>query len=247
MSTLPVYVFIDNSNVFTGAKHGVAMMENVGTWNSAGSVRQFNNCRVNHGTLVQTVLRGRPAGTATVVVGSRSPRNDALWKTLSDQGFDVTVLDRSTADRGQRVDATITVLAMALLSQQPPGVLLLVVAGDGDYTQLVSQAATMPGWSVEMHSWRASASASSLTPHVHLLDDRYRSFTYAIGPDNTVDRQTLVVSGDRVATMSDDDVMQIVRVMEPPVFGWWSWAGDATLHMYVVAEARDRLCRAMSC
>ena len=251
------YIFIDNSNVFIQAKKTVAELEDAGTWDEQHSVRQLNNCRVDYGCLVRTLLRDRQLGASPVLIGSRPPANDTLWDSMRKQGIDVTVYDRNAANKEKCVDTTIVMSATKTLYTQEPGVIVLV-AGDGDYEPLITgiTAERSKGWSVEVHFWKSGlwsptfvdlssdhwvddSIENNALPHCgaglsasmhrffHPIDDMYKAFTYAVGAGISKRRFIVEAFGNDVPTTTNEEVLRVVQRVEPTVFGWWSWDNDA--------------------
>ena len=264
----PVFMFVDNSNTFIGAKYSVAALEQAGEWDQKKTTRQLSNCRVDYGFLLRHILSGRQLGASPLLVGSRPPDSDTIWNTIRGQGFDVTVYDRSCANKEKRVDTTIAVKATRCLNKYDPAV-LVIVAGDGDYDPVVLEAAEC-GWTVEVYSWktgaldtdlsrsRANCSSlilpqrvctglnSSLQQHApYYLDDCYKCFTYAVGAENLRRPHYVEVAHDDLSEYDNAAIMKLVTNANAPTeFGWWVWQNSTTLTVHTKTKTeRDRLAR----
>lgn len=254
-----VFMFVDNSNIFIGAKYSVAALEQAGEWDQKKTTRHLSNCRVDYGFLMSHILGGRQLGAPPLLVGSRPPLNDTIWETIKGQGFDVTIFDRNTANKEKRVDTTIAVQATACVCKQKPAV-LVIVAGDGDYDPVVT-VATDHGWSIEIYSWktgrveselcRSHVSCSSLIlprfvctglnssmqQHApYFLDDCYKVFTYAVGAENLRRPYYVEVAHDDLDKYDNEAIMKIVHTDTPDEFAWWVWQNSTTLSVYTKTE-----------
>ena len=205
------YIFIDNSNVFIQAKKTVAELEDAGTWDEQHSVRQLNNCRVDYGCLVRTLLRDRQLGASPVLIGSRPPANDTLWDSMRKQGIDVTVYD--TAERSKGWSVEVHFWKSGLWSP---------TFGDLSSDHWVDD-------SIENNALPHCGAGLSASMHrfFHPIDDMYKAFTYAVGAGISKRRFIVEAFGNDVPTTTNEEVLRVVQRVEPTVFGWWSWDNDA--------------------
>jgi uncharacterized LabA/DUF88 family protein len=152
-----VHVFVDNSNLFIGARYAVGEIEKVHDPDkpteetkkpNKGYMKQL---QIDYGFLLTTVLDKRELGSDPVIVGSRPPPQDTLWKQIKDLGYDVTVYDRNSENKEKRVDMRLGVSMLSMVKKENPGIIMLI-AGDGDY-EPVLESILIDGWSVEIRFW----------------------------------------------------------------------------------------------
>ncbi|KAJ3335425.1 hypothetical protein HDU93_005520 [Gonapodya sp. JEL0774] len=195
---VPIYIFIDNSNLFIEGKYAVGEHLLVGYRNNTRSndptslKLQFKNLRIDHGMLIDTI-----AGTRQVqkvfVVGSRPPANDTLWekiRTSREEGLiHVEVFDRNVAGKEKRVDTYLTTQMVALGYQAKydnnfPHCIFAVVAGDADYVPPITQVKNISSsFKWETWFWKHSTQKSLKEISYFVgLDDHYRRFCHAVGP-----------------------------------------------------------------
>src|SRR6266567_8905068 len=86
-------VVVDNSNVFIEGQKFSALTKGVHKIAGADKDPQDPSWRVDFGNLLLAVSAGRVVERA-ILVGSRPPTNDSVWKEAENRGFDVTVHDR---------------------------------------------------------------------------------------------------------------------------------------------------------
>ncbi|HWM25678.1 MAG TPA: NYN domain-containing protein [Chthoniobacterales bacterium] len=147
-ATKKCLVVVDNSNVFIeGQKYSAY---------SKGKVRKFAtdwdpkdpSWRVDFGGLLLAVSSGRVVEHA-ILVGSRPPQNDSVWKAAEDSGFEVTVHDRNILNEEKAVDTELVAQAVELICTTGEPMDLAIVSGDRDFVPLVN-VAHRHKWFVEM-------------------------------------------------------------------------------------------------
>ncbi|RIB02810.1 hypothetical protein C2G38_2226807 [Gigaspora rosea] len=178
LNTGLIYIFIDNLNVFIEGKYAIAELENLGTFDNKRHPRCFNQLRIDHGKLLATIQGNRKLGDEPVIVGSRPSPNDSLWKSVREQGYNVTVYDRNIENRKIELAHTID----KVIFTKSPGILALV-SGDIDYYPIVTNALRC-NWIVETWFWNMGMPGDLRDKTIFTpLEDHYKSFSYGFGPD----------------------------------------------------------------
>jgi hypothetical protein len=197
------HIFIDNSNIFQGARRAAEIHE-------PGVVKQA--VRLYY----QNFFRLVEAGTSPVtrVLGGSGPAgNEDLWNYARQAGYDtdllrrVEKLDGSLGEQG--VDEVLHLkIANALLDHEPPQRLVVCTgdARDSDFgTSFKSQIqrALKRGWEVRVWSWRdqlsgrfqqlVERSRGRLT--ISFLDPYYREITFVQAGEYAVDGARVQVQG----------------------------------------------------
>ena len=182
-----LHVFIDNSNIFHGAKNAAAAAE-----------KHIPGCAVRvHFRNLATLIEGGERVGARVLAGSVPPGNDALWKHAQELGYDTDLLKRVETEDGRSVEQGVDELlhlkiANVILDAEVPEVLVLAT-GDGRVSAyntsfpLQAERALKRGWRVEVWSWREQLSNAfaALTERypdrfrTHTLNRYYKSLTFA--------------------------------------------------------------------
>jgi hypothetical protein len=153
-------VFIDNSNIFLGAKRTAQELE---------PQAPPQAIRVYFWNLARLVENGRSKQTG-VLAGSVPPGNDALWEHARRTGYSTDLLRRVEADDGRLVEQGVDEMlhlkiANAILDHNPPATLVLVT-GDGSESDfgtgfpLQARRALKQGWDVEVYSWKCQLSGA---------------------------------------------------------------------------------------
>ncbi|RGB29164.1 hypothetical protein C1646_714126 [Rhizophagus diaphanus] len=223
-----VHVFIDNSNVEIEGKKFVSSLQAVCE----------NQLHMDHGRLLGLVLDGRQLGEDPVVVGSRPPPNDSLWKEIENLGFMVKVYDRNCRDKEKEVDSELgAFISDAIQEHRRPGIVALI-AGDGDHCPFLRRA-LLRGWSVEVWFWTEGMSSRlmkinvpdrpDLQTTIINLDPYYSHFIYAYGRENTWRKEFLEIE-DSVGTWDSESMMECYEELN--LFCWWSYKPRNTFYMY---------------
>ncbi|CAG8650293.1 9413_t:CDS:2, partial [Acaulospora colombiana] len=214
-----VSVFADNSNLFIEGKYTIGQIEKAGTFDQQRNSFYLNQLHIDHGRLLSTILKGRQMGSNPIIVGSRPPPNDSLWKQIRNQGYDVVVYDRNIENKEKKVDMALGVSAMNVIWSNDLGVLVLI-AGDGDYEPVINEALKRK-WKVEIWFWSSGISGDLMRKSIfYSLDNFYRHFTYAYGQDPIGKNYTLeITDGETIGKWGDDEVMNCFVPLK--LYGWW--------------------------
>ncbi|CAI2182024.1 15572_t:CDS:2 [Funneliformis geosporum] len=229
-----VFVFVDNSNLFIEGKYTVGNLEKAGTIDRKRGSFYFNELRFDHGCLLSTVMNGRRIGSDPVIVGSRPPPNDSLWKHIKSQGFKVVLYDRNVENKEKKIDTSLVVDGMKVITSKDPGVFVLI-AGDGDYYPMVLEALYL-NWKVEVWFWTSGISGDLLPKEeksrlsFYPLDDCYRYFAYASGPNFEKKYVLEITDGITIKKWGDEQIMDCFVSLE--LFGWWNWEDETVVHLY---------------
>lgn len=253
-----LYVFLDNSNVWIEGKFAVATLEQLGIDHQSRSERVLNGFRIDYGCLLKLIMGDRELGQPALIVGSKPPSNDSLWKRCHEQRFDVKVFPRNAANQEKQVDSTLVTFACKAIYTATRGTIVLV-AGDGDYKPVVEQAIEQ-GWKVEVWFWRSSELGKEISrgkfPNIsssgisadlrsdgrvtyRALDDCYRQFSFGSG-DSGCPPLTLRVVDDAIFEWSNT---HLIELMPENMFGWWDWVEDGTgLLFRFKSQAEKEMC-----
>jgi hypothetical protein len=183
------HVFIDNSNIFGGARRAAAIIEKHIPWPAI---------RVHFRNLVRLIEDGQSVGTR-VLAGSVPPGNDDLWQYARELQYNADLLRKVENDDGRLVEQGVDELlhlkiANVLLDSEEPEVRVLGT-GDGRVSTfgtgfaLQAQRALKRGWNVEVWSWREQLSSAfqKLADQyggklrIHNLDRYYHLLTFVKG------------------------------------------------------------------
>lgn len=208
-----VHVFVDNSNIFGGAKDAAQLYEEE-------PIPPWPAIRVYWRNFFRLLHRGRRVETREFA-GSVPPGNDEVWNHARRAGYTVDLLNR-VEDAGSLVEQGVDELlhlriALTILDHKPG--LLVLATGDGstsDYdTSFVGGArrALERGWQLEVWSWERYISNNYFRLEdewgdqvsVNLLDTRYFSTTFVQGGSYTdPDTGDTVQVEDRVVSKLPD-------------------------------------------
>ena len=187
-SKQPVYIFMDNSNIFIPAQEIAATRED------ASAAREV---RIQFDRLYELARAGRDVKSA-LCVGSVPPEMDAVWVKLRASGVNVELFERGEDSRSEQgVDQCLQVhMLRALVDVEKPGVVVLLTGDGAGYWDGVGFHADLErmkrkGWGVEVLSWEASCNkrlkawAEEVGVFVR-LEDHYSSVTFRKGIRNSV-------------------------------------------------------------
>ncbi|MFZ0804141.1 MAG: NYN domain-containing protein [Terriglobales bacterium] len=149
---------VDNSNIFIeGQKHSAAKK---GVQKQHPEEREpcDPSWRINFGELLVRLAEGRDIHAA-ILVGSRPPQNDGVWKSAKELGFSVTVHDRDSQHREKAVDTELVAQGTETICSAPEPMTLVIASGDRDFIPLVSVAHRRK-WTVEMAAFSSAFSAT---------------------------------------------------------------------------------------
>ncbi|CAG8839677.1 23563_t:CDS:2, partial [Racocetra persica] len=171
----------------------------------------------------------RKLGDAPVIVGSRPPPNDSLWRSVREQGFNVMVYDRNIENREKKVDVTLAHTIDKVIFRKSPGILALV-SGDSDFDPIVTTAFQC-NWIVETWFWNMGMSGELKDKTIFTpLDYHYKSFSCGFGPDFGKSDRVLEVIGHALRNWGNKEMIDIFAPLN--VFGWWNRINDETFHLY---------------
>jgi len=145
-------VVVDNSNIFIEGQKFSARVKNVPCAAQSSREPQDPSWRIDFGNLLHQVSAGRLVQHA-ILVGSRPPQNDSVWKSADDSGFTVTVHDRSATNEEKAVDTELVAQATEIICTVAEIMDLAILSGDRDFVPLVSVAHRRK-WLVEMWAFK---------------------------------------------------------------------------------------------
>jgi hypothetical protein len=187
MAKGPISIFVDNSNIWLGAKDVRAEKE--------GDIplRLF---RIYFKNLFKLVEKGRKASIKELG-GSLPPECEDLWDYARKCGYNTNLLHRVSDGirfREQGVDEALHLKIANTLLDEPESGTLVLLTGDGAQSELntsfrdQAERALKRGWDVEVWSWKATRSrkykgliekyAGKLS--IFDLDDYYESITFVL-------------------------------------------------------------------
>ncbi len=197
------HIFIDNSNIFEGARRAAETREpDV----PRGAVRLYYR---NFLRLVESGVNP----LTRVLAGSGPADSNSLWTYAAQAGYDTDLLRRVERDDGrigeQGVDEILQLkIANALLDHEPPQ-RLVVCTGDardsgfGTSFKAQIERALRRGWQVRLWSWRDQLSdrfrnlveRSQGEMTISYLDGYYREVTFVKAGEQTVGGARVQVAG----------------------------------------------------
>ncbi|CAG8491638.1 13017_t:CDS:2 [Funneliformis caledonium] len=232
-----ITTLVDHSNLLEQGK-GIVMRDE--------NVVDKPNLYVDYEQLRKTIAKGRKLGGPVEIFCSRHSQNlddkrlDRLWDKRRDQGFVVNLIkQRPNTKREKKVDTTLVMHGMKFLKERDPGI-LAIVAGDSDYVPLVEHALEK-GWKVEIWFWSLGLSGEykpefskfGRNYSLHFLDDEYKKFTYARGPESPR-KFTFEIKHKCVEVLKEEPLLQLFVKWD--LFGWWHWINNDHLLIYVNTE-----------
>ncbi|CAJ0752891.1 24376_t:CDS:2 [Entrophospora sp. SA101] len=199
-STGLVHVFVDNSNLFIEGKFNIGQLECI--FDVEKNLYHINQLHIKYGQLLALVQDGCGLGGAPVLVGSRPPPNDSLWKHIRKQGYDVTVHARNAENREKKVDVEISVSIMDTIQNYNPDMVL-----EFWYGNIVVFEVT---WVVQVHTQNnlPLGISNDLKSKVLFkpLDICYKYFSCGYGPEPTGKKQVLeITDGDTIQDWRDKE------------------------------------------
>ena len=151
-------ILVDNSNVFIEARKLSASRKGVTDLTPEGKVPLDPSWQVDYAALLTALADGRKI-RAAILVGSRPPPNDRVWKMAAQGGFDVKTHDRDQKNKEKAVDSELVAQGTRLICTTPAPCVLVIASGDRDFIPLVNIAHEM-GWTVEMAAFASAFSPS---------------------------------------------------------------------------------------
>jgi uncharacterized LabA/DUF88 family protein len=147
-------ILVDNSNVFIEARKLSAARKGITTLTPEGKVQQDPSWQVDYAALLTALADGRKIREA-ILVGSRPPPNDRIWKMAAQGGFKVKTHDRDQNNKEKAVDSELAVQGTALICTTPAPCALVIASGDRDFIPLVN-IAQQKGWTAEMAAFTSA-------------------------------------------------------------------------------------------
>jgi uncharacterized LabA/DUF88 family protein len=147
-----VVIIVDNSNIFIEGQKYSAKVKGMVKTNPNDQDPQDPSWRIDFGNLLNAVASGRVVCHA-ILVGSRPPQNDTVWKAAKSYGFNVTVHDRNSHNEEKAVDTELVAQGTEIIVTMPRSMNLAILSGDRDFIPLVN-VAHRRGWQVEMWAFR---------------------------------------------------------------------------------------------
>ena len=143
----PVYVFVDNSNIWTEAKKKV-------TQDLSLKRSEDPRVRIDVGKLADVVSGDRPVAKAKLY-GSEPPPTDSVWKKIEEKEFDVQVFKRSVlTGKNKQVDQQlVTDITQTVCDPSVSKGTIATVCGDADVLLAVRKTIEK-GWKCEVWIWK---------------------------------------------------------------------------------------------
>lgn len=127
-----VYIFVDDQNLWIGAKEGTF--------------------RIDFGELMVVAARdekGVGRGVRKAVISGTIPPEDSFWQIARDQGFEVRLGYRGFGGRSKQDDTHLVADLVEVVCTAGGPATVVLVAGDGDYGPALQKALSR-GWRVEV-------------------------------------------------------------------------------------------------
>lgn len=151
-----------------------------------GRAAADHSWRVDFGKLVTSLAGGRHVHAA-LLVGSRPPKSDSVWRAAENHGFEVIVHDRNSAGKEKAVDTELAVRGTKIIMKAKEPMALVIVSGDTDFVPL-AQTAREEGWRVEMaafsNAYNPAKGLAMQSDHIHRLDDMIDSISADPEPED---------------------------------------------------------------
>ena len=136
---MATHIYVDNSNVWIEGMHVSAVAKGMAPdiWAACEQRICDSDWKLDFGRLFQ-FAGGSNVGRA-LLVGSRPPPNDSVWKSAESQGFEVIVHDRNASNKEKRVDTEIATQILDDSYQIITAVddVVTLVSGDADYIPVI--------------------------------------------------------------------------------------------------------------
>ena len=135
------YVYVDKSNVWIEGMHIAAVK--AGYASSLDEAQQNNSCApwsYDFGKLLSFSGGNAENIKRAVLFGSRPPKNDSLWKSAEEKGFEVIVEDRDYyTNKEKKIDMGVGTAIMedSYECMRPENDEVVLVAGDKDYLPII--------------------------------------------------------------------------------------------------------------
>jgi len=151
-------ILVDNSNIYIEGQKCSAFRKGVLRSDANDREPMDISWRIDFEELLTRLADGRKIRSA-ILVGSRPPPNDAVWKMAEQSGFTVITHDRDAANKEKAVDTELVARGTLIIATTPAPAVLVIASGDRDFLPLVNVAHELK-WTVEM-----AAFSSAFAPH----------------------------------------------------------------------------------
>lgn len=135
------FVFVDNSNIWIEGKYASAVSKGwaKNTFEAHQNGAEDKSWRIDFGKLLNYVTDGNIADVKRAVLyGSKPPHNDSLWDAMRNAQFEVSDLDRNSANKEKAVDTGIVQnIARCLYLEAKENDIFVLVMGDKDFIHSV--------------------------------------------------------------------------------------------------------------
>ena len=135
------FVFVDNSNVWIEGKYASAVAKGwaSNTFDAHNSGAEDSSWRIDFGKLLSFVTNGNIADVKRAVLfGSKPPLHDSLWAAMESASFEVSALERNSANKEKAVDTGIVQkIDKCLYREAQEGDTFILVLGDKDFIHSV--------------------------------------------------------------------------------------------------------------
>ncbi len=159
-------IIVDNSNIWIEGMKCSAKIKRLPP-NPDGKEPCDYSWRIDFGKLLEFVADGKNIRKA-ILVGSRPPKNDSLWKAAEKKGFEVIVEDRNSNNKEKAVDTRLVADGVKLIYTTEPAV-LKILSGDTDFKPLIEHA-NDASWETEIWAFSAALSSGSLLSMVNRVE-----------------------------------------------------------------------------
>lgn len=171
---MATYVYVDNSNVWIEGMHVSAVAKGMAPdiWAACDQRICDAAWKLDFGRLFE-FAGGKDVGRA-LLVGSRPPPNDSVWKSAESQGFEVVVHDRNASNKEKRVDTEIAtqILDDSYQLMKPGQDVITLVSGDADYIPVI-ESLIKRGFAVEVCFWDHASPALKTSASKFISLNRY--------------------------------------------------------------------------
>jgi len=173
-------IVVDNSNIFIEGQKFSAASRGIKAASAGDKVPCDFSWRVNFEGLLKGLADGRGI-EAAILVGSRPPANDGVWREAQTQGFEVAVFNRDLSGKEKCVDTELVARGVEIICTAPEPMTLIIASGDRDFIPLV-RIAQKRGWSVEMAAFSTAFTGhgemAMTVDQVRPLDDLFTQIGY---------------------------------------------------------------------
>jgi uncharacterized LabA/DUF88 family protein len=172
-------ILVDNSNLFIEGQKFSARKRGLARSDRLGRQVADHLWRVDFGKLIASLANGRLVHSA-LLVGSRPPKSDSVWRAAESHGFQVIVHDRNMAGKEKAVDTELAVRGTKIILRADEPMALIIVSGDTDFVPL-AQTAREEKWRVEMaaftNAYNPKKGLAMQCDHIYRLDDLFDSIS----------------------------------------------------------------------